>query len=38
MHHLHETDGLHVDQRADLDAALRRLERALELLERRPRS
>jgi len=38
MHHLYETDGLHVEQRADLAAALRRLERALELLERRARS
>jgi len=38
MHHLHETDGLHGEQRADLAAALRRLERALELLERRSRS
>lgn len=38
MHHLNETDGLHVEQRADLAAALKRLERALELLERRARS
>ena len=38
LHHLHETDGLDVEQRADLAAALRRLERALELLERRARS
>lgn len=35
LHHLHESDGLHVEQRADLAAALRRLERSLELLERR---
>jgi hypothetical protein len=38
LHHLHETDGLHVEHRADLAAALRRLQRALELLERRTRS
>jgi len=38
LHHLHESDGLHVEQRADLAAALRRLERSLELLERRSRS
>lgn len=38
LHHLHETDGLHIEQRADLDAALHRLQRALELLERRSRS
>ena len=35
MHHVNETDGLDVEQRADLAAALRRLERALDLLERR---
>ena len=38
LNHLHETDGLHVEQRADLAAALRRLERALQLLERRGQS
>ena len=38
LHHLDETDGLHVEQRADLTAALRRLQRALELLERRARA
>ena len=38
MHHVNESDGLHVEQRADLAAALRRLERALELLERRAHS
>jgi hypothetical protein len=38
LHHLHETDGLQIEQRADLAAALRRLQRALELLERRARS
>ncbi len=37
LNHLNETEGLHVEQRADLAAALRRLERALELLERRAR-
>ena len=37
LHHLNETDALHIEQRADLAAALRRLERALELLERRGR-
>lgn len=35
LNHVHETDGLDVEQRADLEAALRRLERALQLLERR---
>jgi hypothetical protein len=35
LNHLHETDGLQVEQRADLEAALRRLERALQVLERR---
>jgi len=35
LHHLLETDGLHVEQRADLAAALKRLDRALQLLERR---
>jgi len=38
LHHLHASDGLHIEQRADLDAALHRLQRALELLERRSRS
>jgi len=38
LQHLHETDGLDIDQRADLAAALRRLQRALDVLERRPRS
>jgi hypothetical protein len=38
LHHLHETDGLDVEQRADMAAALRRLQRALELLERRARA
>lgn len=35
IHHLNESDGLDVEQRADIAAALRRLERALVLLERR---
>jgi hypothetical protein len=35
LHHLLDTDGLHVEQRADLAAALKRLDRALQLLERR---
>jgi hypothetical protein len=38
LNHLHETDGLNVEQRADVAAALRRLERALQLLERRASS
>jgi hypothetical protein len=38
LNHLEETDGLHVEQRADLAAALQRLQRSLELLERRARS
>ena len=38
LHHLNETDGLDDDQRADLAAALRRLDRALDLLERRPQA
>ena len=38
LHHVHATDGLDVEQRADLEAALRRLERALDLLERRARA
>jgi len=35
IHHVNETDGIDVEQRADIAAALRRLERALDLLERR---
>jgi len=35
IHHVNETDGLDAEQRADMAAALRRLERALDLLERR---
>ena len=35
LHHLNESDGLHAEHRADLAAALRRLDRALDLLERR---
>jgi hypothetical protein len=38
LNHLHETDALNVEQRADVAAALRRLERALQLLERRASS
>jgi len=38
LHHVYETDGLSVDHRADLEAALHRLQRALELLERRSRT
>ncbi|SRR5258706_10037893 len=38
LHHLDETDGLDDEQRADLAASLRRLQRALELLERRARA
>jgi len=38
LHHVQETDGLQVEQRADLEAALHRFQRALELLERRTRS
>lgn len=38
LHHLNETDGLHTEQRADLAAALRRIERALQLLEHRAQS
>jgi len=38
LQHLHESDGLDVEHRADLVAALRRLQRSLELLERRARS
>ena len=38
LNHLLETGGLNVEQRADLAAALRRLERALHLLERRASS
>lgn len=37
LHHLHETDALLVEPRADLAAALLRLERALQMLERRAR-
>ena len=36
LYHLHETEGLQEEQRADLAAALRRVERALQLLEHRP--
>lgn len=35
IHHVNETDGIDTEQRADIAAALRRLERALALLERR---
>lgn len=35
LHHINESDGLHSELRADLAAALRRLDRALDLLERR---
>ena len=35
IHHVNEADGLDSEQRADLAAALRRLERTLDLLERR---
>ena len=35
IHHVNEANGLDLEQRADLAAALRRLERALDLLERR---
>ena len=38
LNHLHETDRLNIEQRADVAAALRRLERALQLLERRASS
>ena len=35
LHHINESDDLHSEHRADLAAALRRLDRALDLLERR---
>jgi hypothetical protein len=35
LYHLHETEDLQAEQRADLTAALRRVERALQLLEHR---